>query len=90
MPTSCACRPKRYGLLAPVAKKAKLLLARQALSVPAPDPVIAATVEDFLQHVGRGEWARCPSCNKGCFVLMAAVPPLRPATPQIASVRGLP
>jgi hypothetical protein len=36
-----------YGLLAPAAKEIQLSLARQALSVPQPDPVITATVEDF-------------------------------------------
>lgn len=89
MPTAGACRPKRYGLLARAAKKAKLLLARQALAVPAHDPVIGAPVENFLQRVGRGEWARCPRCNQGRF-MPTAIPPLRPATPQSASVRGPP
>ncbi len=51
-------RIRHYGLLAPAAKATKLALARQALSVPAPDAVITATVEDFLQRVGRAEWAR--------------------------------
>jgi len=83
-------RIRHYGLLAPAAKATKLTLARQALSAPAPDPVITATVEDFLQRVGRGEWARCPHCNEGHFVPTAAIPPLRPTTPQCASVRGPP
>jgi hypothetical protein len=57
---------------------------------PEPDPVITATVEDFLQRVGRAEWARCPHCHEGRFVPTAAIPPLRQATPQSASVRGPP
>jgi hypothetical protein len=92
----CTCLPsgfkriRHYGLLAPAAKATKLALARQALSVPEPDPVITATVEDFLQRVGRAEWARCPHCHEGRFVPTAAIPPLRQATPQSASVRGPP
>jgi hypothetical protein len=83
-------RIRHYGLLAPAAKATRLALARQALSVPGPDPVITATVEDFLQRVGRAEWARCPHCHEGRFVPTAAIPPLRQATPQSASVRGPP
>jgi hypothetical protein len=83
-------RIRHYGLLAPAAKATKLALARQALSVPPPDPVITATVEDFLRRVDRGEWARCPHCHEGRFVPTAAIPPLRQATPQSASVRGPP
>ena len=79
-----------HGLLAPAAKATRLALARQALSVPPPDPVIKATVEDFLRRVGRAEWARCPHCHEGRFVPTAAIPPLRQATPQRASVRGPP
>ncbi|MBK7674567.1 MAG: transposase [Candidatus Accumulibacter sp.] len=83
-------RIRHYGLLAPAAKATKLSLARQALSVPEPDPVITATVEDFLQRVGRGEWARCTHCHEGRFVPTAAIPPLRQATPQSASVSRTP
>jgi hypothetical protein len=45
-------RIRHYGLLAPAAKATKLALARQALSVPEPDPLITATVQEFLQRVG--------------------------------------
>jgi hypothetical protein len=83
-------RIRHCGLLAPAAKTTKLALARQAWSVPEADPVITATVEDFLQRVGRAEWARCPHCHEGRFVPTAAIPPLRPATPQSASVREPP
>jgi hypothetical protein len=58
-------RIRHYGLLAPAAKATRLALARQALSVPLPDPVITATVEDFLQRVDRAEWARCPPLPRG-------------------------
>jgi hypothetical protein len=83
-------RIRHYGLLAPAAKTTKLALARLALSVPPPDPVITMSVEEFLRRVDRGEWARCPHCPDGRFVPTAAIPPLRPATPQSALVRGPP
>jgi hypothetical protein len=83
-------RIRHYGLLAPAAKATKLALARQALSVPAPDPLITATVQEFLQRVGRAEWARCPHCQNGRFVPTAVIPALRQAMPQSASVRGPP
>ena len=83
-------RIRHYGLLAPAAKATHLALARQALSVPEPDPVITATVEDFLQRVGRAEWTRCTHCHEGRFVPTAAIPPRRPATPPSTSVRGPP
>jgi len=67
---------------------AKLPLARQVLSAPAPDPVITTTVEDFLQRVGRKEWSRCAHGNDGRFVPTAAIPALRQAMPQSAAVRG--
>jgi hypothetical protein len=83
-------RIRHYGLLAPAAKATKLALARQVLSVPAPDPLLTATVEEFLQRVGRGEWARCPHCGAGRFVSTAVIPPVRQPTPQGVSVRGPP
>ena len=83
-------RIRHYGLLASAAKGKKLALARQALSVPTPDPVIPATVEDFLRRIGRAEYARCPHCQVGRFVLTAVILPQRSAAPPIASVRGPP
>jgi hypothetical protein len=53
-------RIRHYGLLAPAAKATRLALARQALSVPPPDPVITATVEDFLRRVARAVGALSP------------------------------
>jgi hypothetical protein len=83
-------RIRHYGLLAPTAKATKLVLARQALSVPEPDPEITATVEEFLQRIGRAEWARGTHCHEGHFVPTAAIPPQRQATPPSATVRGPP
>ena len=83
-------RIRHYGLLAPAAKATQLSRARQALSVPEPDPVITATVEDFLQRIGGAEWARCTHCHEGRFVPTAAIPPQRQATPPSISVRGPP
>lgn len=75
-------------LLAPAVKATKLPLARQALSVPEPDPVVTATIEEFMQRIGRAEWARCTHCHEGRFVPTAAIPPLRPATPKSERIRS--
>jgi hypothetical protein len=83
-------RIRHYGLLAPAAKATRLALARQALAVPQPDPVITDSVDSSLQRIGRAEWARCTHCHQGRFVPTAAIPPLRQATQQSASVRGPP
>jgi len=83
-------RIRHYGLLAPAAKATQLSLARQALSVPEPDPVLTATVKDFLQRIGGAEWARCTHCHAGRFVPTAAIPPQRQATPPSISARGPP
>ena len=83
-------RIRHYGLLAPAAKATRLALALQALSVPAPDPLLTATVQEFLRRVDRADGARCPHCCAGRFVPIAVIPPLRQATPQGASVRGPP
>jgi len=83
-------RIRHYGLLAPAAKATRLALARQALSVPAPDPLLPATVQDFVLRVDRAEWARCPHCGAGRFMPTAVIPPLRLATPLGTSVRGPP
>ena len=89
LPGGCK-RIRHYGLLAPAAQATRLALARQALSVPAPDPLVTATVQEFLRRVGRAEWARCPHWGAGRFVPTAVLPPLRPATPLGTSVRGPP
>ena len=83
-------RIRHYGLLAPAAKATQLSLARQALSVPEPDPVLTATVKDFLQRIGGTEWTRCTHCHEGRFVPTAAIPPQRQAMPPSISVRGPP
>jgi hypothetical protein len=83
-------RIRHYGLLAPAAKATRLALARQTLSVPTPDPLLTATVQEFLQRAGRAEWAHCPHCGAGRLVPTAVIPPPRQAMPQGASVRGPP
>ena len=83
-------RIRHYGVLAPAVKATKLPLARQALSMPAPDPVITASVEAFMQRIGRAEWACCDHCHEGRFVPTAAIPPLREAQLQTATARGPP
>ncbi len=83
-------RIRHDGLLAPAAKATKLALARQALSVPVPDPVVTASVEAFMQRIGRAEWACCEHCHAGRFVPTAAIVPLREAQSLPAAARAPP
>ena len=80
-------RIRHYGLLAPARKARRLALARAALAVPAPDPVVIETVAAFMQRVAKVEWGLCPHCGKGHFVVTGPLPPHRAPG---ASARGPP
>ena len=83
-------RIRHDGLLAPAVKATKRVLARQAWSAPEPDPVIRATVEEFLQRIDRAERLRCPHGHDGRFVPTAVIRPLGAVTLHSACVRGPP
>jgi hypothetical protein len=80
-------RIRHYGLLGPAAKAVKLAQARAALSVPAPDPVVVESVQDFLHRIDRLHWMRCPHCGKGQFVPTASI---APAPVRLLHLRGPP
>lgn len=80
-------RIRHYGLLGPAAKREKLVQARAALSVPAPDPVVVESIEAFMHRVDRLQWSRCPHCGKGRFVPTA---PVAPAPVRLLHLRGPP
>ena len=67
-------RIRHYGLLAPAHKARRLALARAALAVPTPDPVVIESVEAFMRRVGHLEWGRCPHCGKGHWVVTGPLP----------------
>ncbi|HEX5394350.1 MAG TPA: IS91 family transposase [Rhodocyclaceae bacterium] len=80
-------RIRHYGLLGPAGKAERLTQARKALSVPAPDPVVVASVADFLERIDRHAWVRCPCCATGRYVPTAAIVPVARGSP---SLRGPP
>ena len=69
-------RIRHYGLLGPAHKAAKLAAARAALRLPAPDPVVLESVEEFMRRVARIEWMCCPHCRAGRFGVVRAIPPM--------------
>jgi hypothetical protein len=68
-------RIRHYGILGPAGKAVKLVQARAALSVPAPDPVVVESVAAFMHRIDRVEWMRCPHCRQGAYVPTAAIAP---------------
>ena len=52
-------RIRHYGLIGPARKAVKLAQARAALAVPAPDPLVVESVQDFMHRIDRLHWMRC-------------------------------
>lgn len=80
-------RIRHYGLLAPRHKAGRLALARTALDVLPPDPVVIESVEAFMRRVARIEWRACAHCGMGHFGVTGSLAPVR--APQRSS-RGPP
>ena len=74
-------RIRHHGLLGPAGKATKLAQAREALSAPAPNPVIVESVAAFLRRIDRIEWTRCPHCGQGTLVPTAGIAPTPPPGP---------
>jgi hypothetical protein len=68
-------RIRHYGILGPAGKAVKLVQARAALSVPAPDPGVVESVAAFMRRIDRIEWMRCPHCGNGTLVPTVAIAP---------------
>lgn len=79
-------RIRHYGLLGSAHKATRLAAARAALEAPQPQPLVIESVADFMRRVARIEWAACPHCHGGHFVMVEAIPPL----PRWQPVRGPP
>jgi hypothetical protein len=58
-------RIRHYGHLANRHKAERLARARAALAVPAPEPVVKETVEQFARRVLGLDLYRCPACREG-------------------------
>jgi hypothetical protein len=72
-------RIRHYGVLAPAHKAQRLAMARTALGMLPPDVVVIESVAAFMARVARLDWAACPRCHGGRFVVSAPLPPQRPA-----------
>jgi hypothetical protein len=79
-------RIRHYGLLGSAHKAARLATARAALGAPQPIPALVESVAAFMQRVGQIEWATCPRCNRGHFVVSDVIP----FQPRRQSVHGPP
>jgi hypothetical protein len=75
-------RIRHYGLLGPACKAARLAAARAALEVPAPDPVVVESAEEFMRRVAGLEWLCCPHCREGRFGVVEAILPTQHAPPS--------
>ena len=80
-------RIRHYGLIGPAGKRVKLALARAALAMPTPDPIMIESVQDFMQRIQRHEYMRCTHCGRGQFVPTAAI---APAPLRLPHLRGPP
>ena len=58
-------RIRHYGVLASACKAQKLAQAREALQMPAPNPVALESAGEFLQRVARMDAQQCPCCALG-------------------------
>jgi len=72
-------RIRHYGLLAAANKAERLAVARAALNMPTPDPVVIEEVAQFLRRVERIAWRCCPACGAEAMVVTAII--LRPGLP---------
>ena len=84
-------RIRHYGLLSPALKTERLAIARAALDMP---PANAQAREDaaaFLQRVAGIDIAKCPHCQRGRWLTIEVLPPLRGSSPSTsANCRGPP
>lgn len=80
-------RIRHYGLLAPAHKRERLAQARTALQQPAPDPVVAESVAQFLQRIAQLDIQRCPCCGH-VGLRLTPLPPVKRMSPP--ATRGPP
>ena len=79
-------RIRHYGVLASSCKGTKLAQARQALSMPASNPLALESAGQFLQRVARIDAQLCPCCGLGRLRTVAVLPsPARLPAPGAAN-----
>jgi hypothetical protein len=67
-------RIRHYGVLASSCKGCKLAQARQALAMPASNPVALESAGEFLRRVSHIDAARCPCCMQGRLRVVQVLP----------------
>ena len=84
-------RIRHYGLLSPALKTERLAIARAALEMP---PANAQAREDaaaFLKRVAGIDIANCPHCQRGRWLTIEVLAPMRHTGPSVhAQCRGPP
>ena len=70
-------RIRHYGLLAPAGKRIKLAQVREALSMPAANPVATESAQAFMQRVVQQDILQCPCCRRGRLRVVAVLGGLR-------------
>ena len=85
-------RIRHYGLLAPVAKKQRLALARQLLAMPQANPQAREDAQAFMRRVAAIDIACCPHCRLGRWRVVQEAAPDRAALARIVlnACRGPP
>jgi hypothetical protein len=78
-------RIRHYGLLAPAAKTARLVLARQVLAMPAANPQACEDAKAFMQRVAAIDITCCPHCKVGRWFAVQHVAANRVALAAIAA-----
>ncbi len=67
-------RIRHYGMLAAACKTAKLMQARAALDMPAPNPLARETAVQFMRRVAYIEIEQCPHCHRRWTVVQHLAP----------------
>lgn len=84
-------RIRHYGVLASACKGLKLALARQALAMPASNPVALESAGEFVRRVARIDAAQCPCCGlRRLRVVRVMSAPARLPAPGQTACRGPP
>ena len=88
-------RIRHYGLLAAGGKSVKLVQARAALAMPAPNPLATESTIDFMRRIKAMDALQCPCCALGRLKIIQTVPaPARLPAPgaqvQASGCRGPP
>ena len=84
-------RIRHYGLLSPALKTQRLTIARAALDMPAANAQAREDAAAFLKRVAGIDIARCPHCQRGRWLSIEVLRPVRSACRSaVTNCRGPP